>query len=119
MLSHVRLEAARGPDFPEGSAAHGYELWLPLTADGRPAGGEYADEHGRCRFVRFRAGEPIRQGAILRHAAGWVLSLEPGEDDDTVLVGADHHRFRPGEYVSLKEPDGRLATFKVVAVTAA
>ena len=33
-LRQIRLELARNPDYPEGSANHGYDFVAPLTDDG-------------------------------------------------------------------------------------
>jgi hypothetical protein len=39
-----------------------------------------------------------------------------GAPDDETGYRFDHHAFRPGEYVSIKEHDGVLRTFRVVYV---
>ena len=39
-----------------------------------------------------------------------------GQDDDEPGFKFDSHVFKPGEYVSIREHDGRMRTFKVAAV---
>jgi hypothetical protein len=39
-----------------------------------------------------------------------------GTEDDEPGYRFDKHRFAPGEYVSLKEHDGEMRTFRIVSV---
>jgi hypothetical protein len=115
MIRHVRLEAARCHEFPEGSQEHGYELALPLTADGRLDRESWLTHRDSVGFRRFWDGG--EEQGVLKHARrGWTLSFAPGTDDDEVIFKGDAHRFAEGEYVSIKERDGVTRTFRVVTV---
>jgi hypothetical protein len=115
MIRHVRLELARCHEFPEGSADHGYDMSLPLTPEGRLDRETWLEHRENVGFRRFWGGEDER--GQLRHARrGWTLAFAPGNDDDEVIFKGDEHRFAKGEYVSIKERDGVIRTFRVVTV---
>ena len=118
-LSHVRLELARDHDFPEGSRARGYEFIAPLGSDGRIEATEWKSNRDRCRMRRFWNGDPDEIGHLIRKPGGsWAFHydlLGDPEDEETGYRFGDH-KFLAGDYVSIKEHDDVLRTFKVVAV---
>lgn len=117
-LKTVRLELARSKEFPAGSTHHGYELRVPLTADGHLDAEGYAAHKGDCRVRRFWAGEDDRRGELIRtrnHA--WAISYMPGTDDDEAIFKLDRHLFRVNEYITITEPDGDSHTFRVASVS--
>ncbi len=113
----IRLELARHPDFPQGSAARGYELHAPLTADGHLDVDAWRQAPGKCAVRRFWPGEPDRVGQLhhTRHRT-WAFSYAPGEEDDETLYRLEGHVFAPGEYVTVAEPGAGPHTFRIVAV---
>lgn len=123
-LKTVRLELARDPDFPNGSAARGYEFTAPLTPEGHIDAEVWRKERKRCTVRRFWAGEDDELGHLI-HTRGrsWVFHYgddaqpsrnEPGDDETGFKF--DHHVFQEGEYVSVHEHDGSMRTFRVVQV---
>jgi len=119
MLSMIRLELARCPEFPEGSVKHGYLLTLPLDDNGAidVSHGRHVAEN--CRFERFWNGGPTEVGHIERHGHGWSLAFEgDAEGEREPIFRAEGHRFLPGEYLSIKERDGEQRTFRIAAVWA-
>ena len=118
-LKTIRLELARDPDFPEGSSHHGYEFVAPLNGDGHIDAAEWRKRRNLCRVWRFWQGEADEHGH-LRHTRGgtWVFHYDvkgdPEEDEPGFKF--DQHTFAVGEYVSLREQDGELRTFRVVSV---
>ncbi|MEQ8815131.1 MAG: hypothetical protein RLO51_20175 [Thalassobaculum sp.] len=119
-LKTIRLELARNAEFPEGSAARGYEFRAPLTADGTLDHENWRDLREKCTVRRFWNGEPDESG-LLVHTRGqrWLFHYDhPGEDDDhdDPIFRFDRHHFVEGEYVSITEHDGELRTFRVVSV---
>jgi hypothetical protein len=118
-LSIVRLELARDKDFPDGSSANGYEVVLPLTADSHIDTEAWRKHRERCRVRRFWDGEADEQGHVVHRPGGtWVfhydLKGDPDEDEPGYKFGS--HVFRTGEYVSLREQDGEMRTFRIVSV---
>ncbi len=118
-LSKIRLELARDHDFPDGSRDRGYEFTAPLAEDGRISQSGWKDLRGRCRVRRFWSGEIDEVGHLIRKPGGsWAFHydlLGDPEDDEAGYRFGDH-RFIPGEYVSIKEHDDVLRTFKVTMV---
>lgn len=118
MLSKIRLELARCPEYPEGSSRHGYLLTLPLDEDGRldvTPGRAIGD---RYRFERFWENEPTSVGHIERHGRGWSLSFadDSTETMNETIFRAEGHRILSGEYLSIRERDGEMRTFRIAAI---
>lgn len=119
MLRRVRLELAREPRHPEGSRNIGYEFIAPVSDEGRILADVYAHLKDRCRVRRFNGTEPDELGHLVRKRGGaWAFHYDihgdPLHDDTGFRI--DTHRFKPGEYVSIKEPAGDLKTYRVISV---
>ena len=118
-LMKIRLELARDPDFPEGSADRGYEFVAPLGPDRRIAEDEWKKKRDRCRVRRFCSGQEDEVGHLIRKPGGaWAFhyDLLGDPDDDESGYRFGDHTFRRGEYVSIKEHDDVVRTFTVVMV---
>ncbi len=118
-LERIRLELARDPQHPEGSNRHGYEIVVPLDSQGRIDLEAWKDQRKDCRVHRFWAGEEDEVGHMVRTRGGhWAFHYDvdgdPDEDETGFRLG--EHVFKPGEYVSIKEHDGEMRTFRVVSV---
>ncbi len=118
-LRHVRLELARDQDFPNGSNRHGYEFIAPLDKQGHIDLEAWKALRDRSRVRRFWGSETEEVGHIV-HKRGNVWAFHYDIHGDAAHDDAGYHfethKFVPGEYVSLKEQDGTLRTFRVVAV---
>ncbi len=118
-VSIVRLELARDPAHPGGSSGHGYEFVAPLTADGHIDAETWRKVRARCRVRRFWEGESDEIGHLVHRRGGtWAFHYDVSGDVDEDEPGYkfDAHVFEEGEYVSLREQDGELRTFRVVSV---
>lgn len=117
-LSRITLELAREPQHPHGDRSHGYYLYLPLTEEGRIDVAAWDKVRTACRVRRFRPGEDDQHGRIRRGPGGkWSFDYDDRSDfDDEVGFRLTQESFVPGEYVSVREDDGRMHTFQVVAV---
>jgi len=117
-LKTIRLELARTPEFPEGSARRGYEFKAPLAADGHIDAEAFAAVRKQCTVRRFWEGEPDGAGTLhhTRHRT-WAFSYEPGDADDEPFYRLEQHVFRVGDYVTIRERDGQAFPFKVVKVS--
>jgi hypothetical protein len=119
MLKKIRLELARDHDFPEGSRNYGYEFAAPLNGEDRIDAAEWHKQRAHCRVRRFRPGEADDIGHLVRKPGGsWAFhyDIHSDEEDDESGYRFGDHVFKPGEYVSVKEEDDHLRTFKVVRV---
>ena len=118
-LNIVRLELARDRDYPDGSSAKGYEFVVPLTVDGHIDALDWRKHRERCRVRRFWENEPDEHGHVIHRPGGtWAFhyDLKGDPDEDEPGYKFDSHIFRPGEYVSLREQDGEMRTFRIVSV---
>jgi hypothetical protein len=119
VLKWIRMELARDDEFPMGSRNHGYEFVAPLNDDDRVDPEAWKAHRDRCRVKRFWEGEPDEIGHLVRKGPKqWAFHYDihgDQDDDETGFRFADH-RFRPGEYVSIREHNEELKTFRVVVV---
>ncbi|MFO1082167.1 MAG: hypothetical protein U1E23_16240 [Reyranellaceae bacterium] len=116
-LKRIRLELARTPEFPEGSASHGYEFVAPLDARGHLDSGEWSKSKAACTVQRFWGRDEDEHGVLIHRKDGaWAFSYEPGDDDDEPIFRFDKHLFNVGEYVTVTEHDGVARPFRVTAV---
>jgi hypothetical protein len=118
-LRRIRLELARDPDHPEGSRDKGYDFIAPLDAQGRIDADAWHETRERCRVRRFWGHEPSEVGHIVRKPGGaWAFHYDIHGDPERDESGFrfERHVFAPGEYLSIKEQDGVLRTFKVMSV---
>jgi hypothetical protein len=113
----VRLELARTPDFPEGSARHTYLLRLPLGDDGLIDETAFSLQPALATVRRSWPGEDDQTGYLLRKGRGWAFSYALGEDDDESLYHLEAHPIRLGEYLTVTEPDGARLPFRVASLT--
>lgn len=118
-LRTIRLELARDPAFPEGSAEHGYEFVAPLGHDGHIDVDTWRKERAKCKVRRFWRGADDQHGHLI-HTKGrrWTFhyDLDRAPQDDESGWKFDAHVFKVGEYVSVIEQDGETRTFRVVKV---
>jgi hypothetical protein len=120
-LKKIRLELARDAAFPSGSPQHGYEFVAPLDKTGRIDAKEWKSQRDSCRVVRFWGSAEHEHGHLTRGARNnWAFHYEKegdiNVDDETGYRFADHI-FRLGEYVSIREADEEMRTFRVVHVS--
>ena len=117
-MKRIRLELARDHDYPNGSAAHGYEFAAPLDDAGHLVAAEWREFRERCRVKRFWDKRPTEIGHLVHRPGGsWAFDYDTKRrDDDEPGFKFDKHRFIPGEYVSITEHDGVQRTFRVMAV---
>jgi hypothetical protein len=125
VLKRVRLHLARSKDFPEGSSRHGYEFVAPIDANGHIDANLWKVHRDHCRVRRFWNGEDEQIGRLVHKPGGpeharWVFDYdEKRVDDDEAGYRFGTHAFVPGEYVSIREDDGDVHTFRVVSVESA
>lgn len=112
--SLVRLELARTPDFPGGSASRAYMLRVPLDPGGLIDEAAVAERPAMATVRRFWPNEPDQTGYLLRNGKGWMFSYAVGEDDDEKVYHLEAHPLRIGDYVTITEHDGASYPFRVV-----
>lgn len=116
-MKHIRMELARDQDFPQGSRQHGYILMAPLDNMDRIDAAEWKANREKCRVTRFWGSDEHEVGHLVRKPGGaWAFhyDIHGNEDDDETGYRFGDERFRPGEYVSIREQDGEMRTFRVI-----
>jgi hypothetical protein len=114
----IRLELAREPGHPEGSNATGYDLVAPLDAEDRLSADVWRAHRDACRVHRFREGENDEIGHLARKPGGtWYFNYDDADtDDDETGYRLGAERFVLGEYVSIADENGKMHTYRIVAV---
>ena len=116
-LLKIRLELAREPGHPAGETTHGYDILAPLDSDSRLDPEAWRKDKESCRVRRFRKDELDKIGRLGRKPGGsWFFDYEEGDRDDEPGYRFGDERFVVGEYVSVREQDGDMHTFRVVSV---
>lgn len=113
---HVRLLLARERNHPAGDRDEGYDLLVPLDAEGRLDPAAWKSHQAACRVRHFRAGENDRIGRLRRKPGGtWYFDYVEGERDDEIGFRLGEERFVTGEYVSIGR-NGTMHTYQVARV---
>lgn len=114
----IRLELAREPGHPEGSNSIGFELTAPLDGNGRLSAEVWRKNRDRCRVRRFADDEPDRIGRLARRPGGsWYFDYDAARrDDDEAGFRLGDERFVVGEYVSIRDDEDRMHTYRIVSV---
>ncbi len=115
VLARVTALLAQGPGQPEGDIAQGLELLLGLTADARIDPDTYLTDPRSWTARRFRPGRPDWHGELVRESGAWTLRGTPAEDGPVWFL--DVRFLHPGDYLTLRRPDGVALVFRVVGVT--
>ena len=121
-LRKIRLELARSKGHAEGSPGDGYEFVAPLDADNHIDVEAWKRERGLCFVHRIEKGVVTERGLLVHRAGGaggatWAFEYEPGgpADEDAGYRFAAH-AFAAGEYVSVRDEDGDLHTYRVASI---
>ena len=117
----ILLALAAGPGFPEGSPGHRYEIELALDAAGRPDAAAWAADPEPWRARRIAPGEPALQGDVQHEPDhGWSIrffgAATEGPDAPETRFETGSEPVRPGEHVTVTEPDGTQYAYRVVGV---
>lgn len=108
-----------------GAGQSGYEFFAPLDESGHIDLEVWRKERVRCFVHRLDQGAIVERGLLVHRAGGaggatWAFDYEPGtnaDEEQGYRFGA--HAFVTGEYVSIRNEDGDLITYRITAVTPA
>ena len=118
----VTLVVAAGPGFPQGSPDHRYEIEAVLTPGGHLDAEAWTAAPGPWRARRSWPGSPVLDGDVQFDAdtESWSIRLAPdaraASDAPLHAVIRNAGQLRPGEYVTIREPDGVEFSYRVVSV---
>lgn len=111
----IRLELARTEEYPNGSPRHVYIIHVPLTDDGLIDEPQLERQPERASVHRYWEDERPMSGYVVRTPAGWAFSYERGEADDEAVFHLETHPLRPGDYVTIIDPDGYRLPMRVAS----
>ena len=122
-LKKITMTLAREPGHPEGSFLHRYEFVAPLDSEGYIDSSAWHDHKLACVVHRYREGEPAARGLLVHRAGGqggstWGFDYNPGTElDDETGFRFGNHAFKLGEYVSIRNSEEVMETFKISALS--
>jgi len=124
-LFRITLQEARAKGAPAGPSHVGYEFFAPLDETGHIDLETWKKERVRCFVHRLDHGAVVQRGLLVHRAGGaggatWAFDYQAGTtDDEEQGYRFASHAFEPGEYVSIRDEDGELRTYRVTAVNPA
>ncbi len=121
LLWRIRLERAREKGMGEVPAGDGYEFVAPLDDKGFIDVEAWKNYRTLCFVHRLDAGAIAERGLLVHRAGGaggatWAFDYELGEGDEEAGYRFGAHPFKVGEYVSIRDEDGDLHTYRVASV---
>jgi hypothetical protein len=120
-LRRIKVRLARTKDHPQGSEGDGYDFVAPLDEHGRISLQGWKRLRHLCFVHRIRDGTVEERGLLIHRAGGksgiWAFDYEgaAGAEDEPGYRFGDHV-FQAGEYVSIRDEDGQLKTYRVHSV---
>jgi len=123
-MAKIELVLAGGPGFSQGSTEHRYMLNVALTATGELDPEAWQADPAVWPAERVWAGDRRPGDVQFDPDTGWWISIHRTPEDvadpesaplQSPIRGAGP--FRPGEYVTLRERDGKEYAYRVVSVT--
>jgi hypothetical protein len=117
----VVLSPSGGTGLPEGSPEHRYEVQLALDPQGFPDSKAWLDDPATWPARRFWPGQGLMDGDVIYDPdMGWALRFFRRNDNpiDAPIqaVIRSSAPCRPGENVTIAEPDGREFAWRIVGV---
>lgn len=113
-MSHIVMLLANAPSLPDGDVSDRVEMQAALTGQGHIDEAAYADDPAPWTTRRITPDGRVYDGELIRVETGWAIRRCGSEDDPvwpfqpTIL--------RPGEYATIRPPEGGDLTYRIVSV---
>ncbi len=112
-MALIRALLAQGPGLPDGDTERGLELRVCLTPQGLIDLPAWEADPLPWPARRFWPDRPDWSGELIRVEEMWALRAR---SDDEPLWDFEARVLRPGDYVTLRRPDGEELVFRIVSV---
>ena len=122
-MRKIRLERARAKGHPQGEAGEGYDLVAPLDDSGHISLEGWRSQRALCFVHRLEGGDIVERGVLAHRAGGpggatWIFDYDPrSSGEEEVGYHFEAHAFVVGEYVSIRDGDGDVLTYRVTSVS--
>jgi len=115
-LTRVILRLGRNPHagHPDGADDYGYVIQAPLDANNKLDPVLWREKRDECTVRRFQPNETPADGWLRHRGENWYFwydETEEGPEEPLFKLGG--HELRPGEYVTVREGDGDVLTYRV------
>ncbi len=124
-MRKIRLERARAQGHPEGEPGEGYDITAPLDDAGHISLEGWRSQRALCFVHRLEGGDIVEHGLLAHRAGGqggatWMFDYDPRSTGEEELgFHFESHIFKPGEYVSIRDADGDVHTYRVTKISPA
>lgn len=123
-LKKIRLEEAPAKGAPATPSFNGYAFVAPLDGDARIDVEAWKKERALCFVHRLEHGAIVERGLLVHRPGGaggatWSFDYQQGDDDDEAGYRFGAHAFVVGEYVSVRDAEGVMRTYRVASVAEA
>jgi len=121
-MRKIRLERARAKGHPQGEPGEGYDLVAPLDDAGHISLEGWRSQRALCFVHRMEGGDIVERGVLAHRAGGpggatWIFNYDPrSSGEEEVGYHFEAHAFVVGEYVSIRDGDGDVLTYRVTSV---
>lgn len=111
----IRLELARSPGFPQGSAGRAFLVRVPLDEEGF-IDGEALERNPRQATVRrFWTSEPDQYGQVERANGKWIFRTKLRNGGEGIFQ-VDPEPFRLDGQIVIRDPLGDTVPFRVANI---
>lgn len=119
-LTRLILRLGRNPDagYPDGADDYGYVVHAPLDQAGKLDPALWRETKALCTVRRFHPNEAPADGWLRHRGDNWYFwydEADEGPEEPGIKLGA--HELRAGEYVTIREGDGDVLTFRIAEAT--
>lgn len=109
----IRLELASTGEFPAGSVGRAYLIRLPLDERDKVDQAAFSRHPSRATVRRHWSTEADQRGVIVQADGRWAMRCDGTPER---LLELNETGIRPGQQVSVVEPDGRTLPFRIASV---
>ena len=113
-MQRIVMLLANGPGLPDGDIADRLEIQASLTGQGQIDEVAYVEDPLPWPTQRTTPDGRVYLGELIRVGTGWAIRRSGSEDDP--VWPFEPALLRPGEYATMRPPEGGRLVYRVVSV---